>query len=186
MKNNKGFTLVELLAMLVVLGILIGVAIPNIVGMVENQRINVYKNDAINMVSLTKNQIAKMEFSEKPGNNECSIFTLKYLSEFTSEIEKGPNGQLYLPYDSIVIYARKNNEYKYYIRLVEQTGTRGVGIALTNYDNLGDFDKSYIKYVNKYGFNENEDTVRSLINDTSNTNTQTIRNVCGTLKTYYK
>ena len=40
MKNNKGFTLVELLAMLVVLGILIGVAIPNIVGMVENQRIN--------------------------------------------------------------------------------------------------------------------------------------------------
>ena len=47
--NNKGFTLVELLAMLVVLAILMGIAIPNITGILANNKVNVMKADASKM-----------------------------------------------------------------------------------------------------------------------------------------
>ena len=45
MKNNKGFTLVEVLAMLVVLGIIIGVTVPKITGIFNNQKNNLISED---------------------------------------------------------------------------------------------------------------------------------------------
>ena len=50
MNKRKGFTLVELLAMLVVLGILMAVAIPNITGILGNQRVNGLKADAESLI----------------------------------------------------------------------------------------------------------------------------------------
>lgn len=46
MKNNKGFTLVEILAMLLVLGIIVAITIPNITGILSGQKENVYIEDA--------------------------------------------------------------------------------------------------------------------------------------------
>ena len=44
--NNKGFTLVEILAMLVVLGILMVITIPNVTGILANNKFKVMKADA--------------------------------------------------------------------------------------------------------------------------------------------
>ena len=57
MKNNKGFTLVEVLAMLVVLGIIIGVTVPNITGILNNQKTNLIAEDGIKMIENAKNEI---------------------------------------------------------------------------------------------------------------------------------
>ena len=38
MKNNKGFTLVELLAVIVIMGILMMVSIPSVKGTIDNSR----------------------------------------------------------------------------------------------------------------------------------------------------
>ena len=46
MNKKNGFTLVELLAMLTVLGILMVVTIPNISKILNNNRVNKYKMDA--------------------------------------------------------------------------------------------------------------------------------------------
>ena len=56
MKNNKGFTLVEVLAMLVVLGIIIGVTVPNITGILSNQKTNLIAEDGIKMIENAKNE----------------------------------------------------------------------------------------------------------------------------------
>ena len=56
MKNNKGFTLVEVLAMLVVLGIIIGVTVPNITGILNSQKTNLIAEDGIKMIENAKNE----------------------------------------------------------------------------------------------------------------------------------
>ena len=78
MKKN-GFTFVELLTMLAVLGILMLIAIPNINGILKNQRLNMIKGDATNMVETAKIKSRKERLLTKPKSGECIIFALNYL-----------------------------------------------------------------------------------------------------------
>lgn len=42
MKKNKGFTLVELLAVIVIIGIIIGIAVPSVIGISRRMQTNMY------------------------------------------------------------------------------------------------------------------------------------------------
>ncbi len=134
MKNQKGFTLVEILAMLVILGLLMAVAIPNISGILTNNRMNVYRSDATKMVDTAKMKVAKGSV-KKPAKDKCVIMTLSYLND-SEDITKGPNGQDYYQYDSFVILKRENNKYVYYARIVEQARGGDYGINLDTVDNI--------------------------------------------------
>ena len=52
--NKRGFTLVELLVMMVVLGLLIGISVPNITGIVATQKANSFKDDALKLINDAK------------------------------------------------------------------------------------------------------------------------------------
>ena len=79
--KNKGFTLVELLAMLVVLGVLMTVTIPNIAGILGNQKKNIIKNDATTMVETAKVKVARGYVKKPKNNNECVVMSLNYLND---------------------------------------------------------------------------------------------------------
>ena len=78
--KNRGFTLVELLAMLVVLGILMAVTIPNITGILNQSKENIIKEDVNKMVDFTKVKIESKNI-KKPSKGKCLIFTLDYLDD---------------------------------------------------------------------------------------------------------
>ena len=164
MKNNKGFTLVELLAMLAVLAILMGIAIPNIVGMVSNQRLNVIRSDAIKMVDTAKVKLSKDKYITKPKNNECVVFSLDYLND-NGNFDKGPNGGDYNQYDSFVLLTKVNKgyntwEYKYYVRLLEKRKENEYfGIKFIASDEIRETTSSNIsKIVGDYGLTEGDPT----------------------------
>ena len=115
--NRKGFTLVELLAMLVVLGILMGIAIPNISGILTNNKLNVMKADANKMVDTASMKFSKLTRAQRPKDNECLIYALNYLND-SGDINTGPNGGEYLQFDS----------FRYYIRLVERKNSKYLGM----------------------------------------------------------
>ncbi len=58
MLNKKGFTLVELLAAFTILGIIMLVAIPNVMGILDRHKQDVYVNSAQRMIALAKYQIS--------------------------------------------------------------------------------------------------------------------------------
>ena len=138
MKNNKGFTLVEVLAMLVVLGIIIGVTVPNITGILNNQKTNLIAEDGIKMIENAKNEFIVSEKVKYPEDGKCVIFTLDRLDK-NSDIETGIENGKYNPvfrgrstYDDIVpreewswgdIY--KGGAIKYVFR-------EGVGLVLND------------------------------------------------------
>ena len=57
MKNNKGFTLVELLAVLSVLAVLMLLAVPNVIGVVQRDKNKTYVEDAKKLVTLAEYKI---------------------------------------------------------------------------------------------------------------------------------
>ena len=52
LKNEKGLTLVELLAVIVILGIIAAIAVPSIGGIIQDSRVKAVKADAQNVLQL--------------------------------------------------------------------------------------------------------------------------------------
>ncbi|MEG0451254.1 MAG: prepilin-type N-terminal cleavage/methylation domain-containing protein [Lysinibacillus sp.] len=84
-KNEKGLTLIELLAVIVILAIIAAIAIPAIGNIIENSRYNAAKSDAINVLSA-----ANIYFTDNGDKTEVTVEDLKkdgYL-ESEGKVEK--------------------------------------------------------------------------------------------------
>ena len=172
--NKRGFTLVELIAMMVVLGILMAITIPNITGILKNNRENIAVEDINKMVSSAK---TKFEIGEAkyPKLNECVVMSLKYLDN-NNDYQTGVNGGTYNKMESAIV-AKKvrlpegSNVYKYYVRLVEELNGTVYMINFVDYDEFTDKPEDYVPTLvdftdnMKLGLEENEkDDVNLIIN----------------------
>ena len=71
-KNEKGLTLVELLAVIVILAIVAAIAVPAIGNVIENSRYKAAKADAITVLNA-----ANIYFTEKSNKTKVDVATLK-------------------------------------------------------------------------------------------------------------
>lgn len=141
--DRKGFTLVELLGVIIILSIVMLIALPNINRVIERTKKDSYINDTKRMTYLVKYEIKKGQIN-KPASGEKVIVTLKDL--LTNEIEKDKDGYTYDLDNSYVYITRENGELKYYAQLVSMKKDHTYrGILLTNIEELSLEDK-YSKY----------------------------------------
>lgn len=138
MRNSRGFTMIELLAGIIVLGILMGTAVPTVINIMNDQKSKTYIEDAIRLASNADN---KMRVDNKieipPRNGGCVVITLSYMNN--NAFEKAPYGGVYDKQASFVVASRNaksaDEEYTYYVVLVEETeggGYRGVNLVDVN------------------------------------------------------
>lgn len=79
LKNEKGLTLVELLAVIVILGIIAAIAVPSIGGMIENTKYNAVKADAMNAINAANLYFIEEKDSTKTTVKISELVTGKYL-----------------------------------------------------------------------------------------------------------
>lgn len=178
MSNNRsGFTMIELLAAVVILGIMMGIAIPTVMSVLNDQRNDTYVEDAIRLAT---NMDYKMRSDNKmpvPARGACIAMNLTYLDNNT--FNDAPYDGEYDRLASFVV-AKRNTvaasdiEYFYYVRLIEQTKTGAYrGINLKSVEKLyesdakdkyvSNLDESSVKNLNSYS----QDSLKSLVNGSS-------------------
>ena len=137
--NNKGYTLVELLATMVILGILMAVTIPNISGISTQNKITKYAEDAKKFKNTAEYMFRGDDAVVKPVNNkECLIVNLRYVHG--NEYDDPPYGGSYDMDNSFVVMVKSNRRYEYYVQLVEKFTADGMdnyrGFSLPKYSEL--------------------------------------------------
>lgn len=83
LKNQKGMTLVELLAVLVILGIIAAIAIPMIGNMIENSQTKAAANEALNIIAGAK--LADSNGVKGTTEGNVTTFSKSDLVEYVDE-----------------------------------------------------------------------------------------------------
>ena len=142
--NKNGFTLVELLAVVVILSILMVIAVPNIISTLDRNKKETYIGDAKKLIALARNQVGNR--INKPGNGEIVRVNLSCLD--FEDINSDPEGNTYDEKDSFVIVVRKEEQLVYYVNLIGRSSKGATrGIFLTDRANLDTDDR--MKLVKK-------------------------------------
>ena len=104
MKNKKGFTLVELLAVIVILAVILVIAIPRIIDVIDSSKLSSFESSARMIISDAEKQYAinkvngieeelSCENTSKLNNNEYSNCEITFDSEGLASIELTGSGK---------------------------------------------------------------------------------------------
>ena len=112
--------MIELLATIVILGIIMIVAVPNVTGIIYRNRSNTYVEDAKKMVTLADYAIRGSNNNiVNPADGNCIAFSLHYLDNDEFE-EPQKDGGGYQKNDSFVVVKKEGTKLVYYDQIVEE------------------------------------------------------------------
>lgn len=167
MKNKKGFTLVELLAVIIILGVLLMIAVPAVQNVIKKTKNNATQKQAELFIDAAK----KMAIIDE-ATSDMLIYKL---SDLDSDVDKNR-------FTGMVVALKENGSYKYYIYLNDSVNKKTIG----NNNNNDIFE-----FASEDNINENvTDGVKKFKEGSTqiikvNNNTYSYSNNSNTLNTYY-
>lgn len=165
MKNKKGFTLVELLAVIVILGVLLMIAVPAVQNVIKKTKNNATQKQAELFIDAAK----KMTIIDE-ATSDMVIYKLRDLD---SSVDTNR-------FTGMVVALKENGSYKYYIYLNDSVNKKTIGNNNNDIFEFASEDKINEK-VTDGGNVFSEQT--QIIN--VNNNTYSYSNTNNTLKPYH-
>lgn len=99
-KKRNGFSLVELLAVIILLGIISLIIVPSALKTLENSKKDAFENSVIGLITSATNYMGESDFAEWPGGLTISyiktnnLFEVKNINNFTSGTLYNSNGTI--------------------------------------------------------------------------------------------
>ncbi|MBN8200721.1 type II secretion system protein [Bacillus sp. NTK034] len=114
LKNQKGLTLIELLAVIVILGIIAAIAVPSIGGLIDKTRDDALKADAVQVLNAAKLYSATNNISTSitldDNDGELDQYLDNIPDNYTITIKVGTNKK----YQYTDIEVKKDGKTKYF------------------------------------------------------------------------
>lgn len=124
MKNKKGFTLVELLAVIVILGVLLMIAVPAVQNVIKKTKNNATQKQAELFIDAAK----KMAIIDE-ATSDMMIYKL---SDLDSSVDTNR-------FTGMVVALKENGSYKYYIYLNDSVNKKTIGNNNNNNNDVFEF-----------------------------------------------
>lgn len=122
LKNERGLTLIELLAVIVILGIISAIAVPSIGGLIDNSKKDAHVANAQQMINAAKLAAATDEELIKTGDTSSVIYLKDLVDNGYLEPMEDPDSssesEKYNTDQSYVKVNKTNNKFSYSVKLV--------------------------------------------------------------------
>lgn len=174
MRNQKAFTLVELLAVIVILGVIMLIAVPNVISTIDKNKKEIYVTDADKMKTMAEYAIRTNTSILLPNSNEILVIPLSAINN--GDLTKDPEGYNYSDTDSYVAIMKNSEGFdEYWVNLVGKQGDKNRGVYLSNLDELK-VDTRYEKIVKNMTVPKGQDIAKIMCGSPT----------CKTIRTYVK
>lgn len=153
--NKKGFTLVELLAVIVILAVVILVAVNNVIPQMNKAKAGAFKTEALSFLDgaeqyYTSQQMTNGEFNETKDGTKLEGVTIKYLV------------------DKKYVKSADIDKYEGCIKYDEANGKFQIQLWSNSYKTVNGSDNNYVEATKLSDFN-GEVTNSSVIQSTGST-----------------
>lgn len=151
MSNKKGFTLVELLAVIVILAVILLIAVPSVSRLISSSKDNAYVLTAKAYIGA-----ARYKYLLEHNHKNVVVYDVK---ELEVDKKKSPYNKKIID-GAVVVKKDKNSNVKYYIYLVDEDYNSIIDIEAIGGSsfpvliNESDLNKSYIKKLDVLTYSE--------------------------------
>ena len=133
MKNKKGFTLIEIIAVIVIIGIILIIAVPMVTKYISSSDRTAFASNVQAYAETVRGEYEMNEYGDLLLDNELMIVPMEYIDLEKTDNGKSPFGMYDLEKSYFLIVPEKKN-YSFYATVVDETG---VGINLKKANELG-------------------------------------------------
>lgn len=132
MRNRKGFTLIEVIAVIIIIGVMMLVAVPNVTSYIVGSRKSSFATDVHAYIETIRSEYESREYGPLLRDDEIMLVPIEIVVLEKGDAGKSPFGN-YIYSKSYVVIVPERGGYQFYANVVDDAG---YGVIQTPYNIL--------------------------------------------------